>query len=88
MNIECYIILILAILLIVYLFVYYKDGKDDKEDKEQINNTDITYTKIPIRHDDTYKFIPEYQNIFSAYPWYNKVTPLPWNNPTSLFTGY
>lgn len=73
----------MAVLLVVYLFGYHKD------DKEQIGSVNtVSYAKVPIKYDDTQKFIPEYQNIFSAYPWYNKVTPLPWNNPTSLFTGY
>lgn len=39
-------------------------------------------------YNDTHKYLYDYDNVFAEWPiWYNKTTPLPFNNPTRFY-GY
>jgi hypothetical protein len=83
MELE-YIALVIIIIIALYFIYnnYQKDNKDNEHYKP-IASKEISYPY----YDDP-KYLGEYNWVFGDWPyWYNRVTPLPFNNPTRYY-GY
>lgn len=82
---KYYCITFIIIILIMYIFFFY-NNKDKIVDKEYYSTIDSKEISYPY-YDDS-KYLWEYDGIFGGLAnWYNRYTPLPFNNPTRYY-GY
>jgi hypothetical protein len=88
MELE-YIAFVIIIILTLY-FLYNNCQKDDAESDTNENEhyKTIASKDISYPYNDDPKYLGEYNWVFGGWPfWYNRVTPLPFNNPTRYY-GY
>jgi hypothetical protein len=73
-----FLIPVILIMMIIILLC----GNKNKE------NYKATEGKPVYMYNDTHKYLYDYDTVFGWWPfWYNKTTPLPFNNPTRFY-GY
>lgn len=78
------ILLVIIIIILTIIFLYNSNQQSQNESEEYKN-----MSGKPVRqYNDSRKYLFDYDWVFGWWPfWYNKVTPLPFNNPTR-YHGY
>jgi hypothetical protein len=77
-----YAIIIIIVLVGLFLCQYNNKTITNEEEYKNISGKPVSM------HNDTHKYLFDYDWVFGWWPfWYNKVTPLPFNNPTR-YHGY
>lgn len=75
--------IIIAVIIVLILFFLYNDNNKLKEEYKPMASKRISYP-----YNDDGKYLYEYDWVFGGWPnWYNRFTPLPFNNPTRYY-GY
>jgi hypothetical protein len=68
------------VFFIIFIIIFFSFEKKKENCREKFRGLNYHH------RDDTIKYLDVYTPLKYSYPnWYNRITPLPFNNPTKLY---